>query len=277
MNDPREAGKSGFVNLDATPSAMPFIEYLRGVRAVDSIAAYKKRAAELLDVGPGVSVLDVGCGTGEDLIDILKLQPHVGRLVGVDNSRQMLASAKETLESNGLNPYRIDLEYADAHSLRFSDNTFGRVRTDRTLQHLKSPSTAIGEMTRVARPGGKILIIDTDWNSLQIDGLGDSANEAIRKAYHEIIQNPDMGTGIRELLVGWPVEQVKEEIFPINLKNKDAIETALWLTESLRKASQARFVDVDAIIDADDKFRDEQTQATGSFNIHLVTAVKTNS
>lgn len=270
-----DPGRSGFTNVDNTQNPGSYVAYLRELREIDSIKKYKKRAVSLLDTRPGDHVLDVGCGTGEDLLDIFRAQHAGGGLFGVDNSQTMLDIATEVIGLAGIHPTRITLEHGDAHALRFGDNTFDRVRTDRTLQHVKSPSTAIGEMIRVIKQGGRILIIEPDWKSLAVSGLGDKADETIREAFVEIIKNPHIGTDIKEYLVGWPVTAVEEEIFQVNLKDKQEIQKVLWLTSSLTRAAQSRFMDKGKLEEVGRQVEETPNgELSGSFDLHLVRATK---
>ena len=52
------------------------------------------------------------------------------------------------------------------------------MRSERTLQWLADPATAVAEMVRVVRPGGRVSLIDTDWSTFAID-VGDDALSAL--------------------------------------------------------------------------------------------------
>jgi ubiquinone/menaquinone biosynthesis C-methylase UbiE len=59
----------------------------------------------------------------------------------------------------------------DITALDFPDGYFDGVRCERVLQHVPNPDTAIKELARVTRPGGRVCAIDTDWSSSAGDGF----------------------------------------------------------------------------------------------------------
>ena len=102
----------------------------------------------LLNGGRG---LDVGCGTG---VLMEALRPH-GEVTGVDASEGMLA----VLRRHG----RGHAEQASVDALPFEDNRFDLVYSVAVFHHLIEPSivaAALREMTRVAKPGGRIVVWD---------------------------------------------------------------------------------------------------------------------
>ena len=57
----------------------------------------------------------------------------------------------------------VDLVQGDAGALPFDAGEFDACRADRTLQHLASPEAALGEMVRVTRPGGRVVVTESRW------------------------------------------------------------------------------------------------------------------
>ena len=136
---------------------------LGAVRWTDTMAswplvqAYKRRARELLaaESTDRTRVLDVGCGTGEDI------RALPGRTVGLDPSAAMIG---EAARRGG------DFVRGDAHALPFADGAFDGCRADRTFQHLADPRRALAEMVRVTRPGGRVVVVDPDQETIVVDG-----------------------------------------------------------------------------------------------------------
>ncbi len=116
-----------------------------------------RELAELCRAGPDKSLLDVASGTGESACYLA--ESFGCQVTGVDRSAFMVETAKQKATGRKL---EIRLQQADAHHLPFERGTFDVVISECTTCALDKPQ-AIGEMVRVARPGGYIGISDLYW------------------------------------------------------------------------------------------------------------------
>ncbi len=157
---------SDFKDVDGTDSVQKFVQCLQLQQSLESYHQYKQKTFEQMRLSSGASVLEVGCGTGEDAIALAKLVGSQGKVTAVDRSRAMLEQAQSGTQNLGL---PIEFVLADAQQLPFTDNTFDAARVDRTLQHIADPHTAIAEMARVVRPDGWIVAMEPDWGTFVID------------------------------------------------------------------------------------------------------------
>src|SRR5436305_961907 len=97
--------------------------------------------------GAGLRALDVGCGTGHHLADLVRRGFEV---VGVDGSSPMLEEARRA------NP-GVELIEADVDALPFDDGSFDVVLCIEVLRYIADPQRCIAEVARVLRPGGTCL------------------------------------------------------------------------------------------------------------------------
>jgi ubiquinone/menaquinone biosynthesis C-methylase UbiE len=162
---------SRFRHVDEAGDTGPLTAYLDGYNALPPVAAGKARSVELLRVGEGDAVLDVGCGTGEETRALRALVGPGGRAVGVDSSERLLAEARRRAAAAEMRP---EFVAADAGALPFGADEFDACRCDRTLQHLEAPAGALAEMMRVVRPGGRVVVTETG-NALVGDPTVDAA------------------------------------------------------------------------------------------------------
>jgi ubiquinone/menaquinone biosynthesis C-methylase UbiE len=131
----------------------------RFARTADLVAARQDaRAAELEEqvlafVQPRGNERALDSGTGAGAL-ALALAPHVAEVVGVDVEPELLARARERAPANAT------FEEADATRLPFPDASFDLAGTLRTLHHVHRPEVAVAELVRVARHGGRVLVID---------------------------------------------------------------------------------------------------------------------
>jgi demethylmenaquinone methyltransferase/2-methoxy-6-polyprenyl-1,4-benzoquinol methylase len=129
---------------------------------------WKRRLVRLARVRPGEQALDVCCGTGDIAFALAQRGVSV---VGLDFSEPMLAVAKArrqpamgrewgrpvTSPGDTLNPRFLK---GDALHIPFSDGTFDIVTVGYGLRNLADWETGLREMQRVARPGGRLLVLD---------------------------------------------------------------------------------------------------------------------
>jgi ubiquinone/menaquinone biosynthesis C-methylase UbiE len=106
-------------------------------------------------------VLEVAVGTGKNL----RYYPEGSRMIAVDVSREMLNVARKRAAKLSIN---ISFVLADAESLPFRDKSFDTVVSSLSTCTFPNPVAALGEMARVCRTAGKILLLehgrsDRDW------------------------------------------------------------------------------------------------------------------
>lgn len=117
--------------------------------------AWKRRVVELASVGPGRSALDVCCGTG-DITELLAARG--ARATGLDFTAEMLDVARERLRNR--HELKCDYVRGDAMALPFADGEFDAVTVGYGLRNLSDWKLGLREMRRVARPGGRLVVID---------------------------------------------------------------------------------------------------------------------
>lgn len=141
-------------------------EYLR--LAAELAQQDKQRTYAAMRVQPGFHVLDVGCGPGFDTVALARLVGEVGSVVGVDHDPAMVAEADQRAADAGVAGWTQHLN-ADAAALPLEADRFDACRSERLFQHLPDPAAALAEMIRVTRPGGWVVVLETDYATLSIE------------------------------------------------------------------------------------------------------------
>jgi demethylmenaquinone methyltransferase/2-methoxy-6-polyprenyl-1,4-benzoquinol methylase len=118
---------------------------------------WKRRLVRLAQITPGARALDVCCGTG----DIALLLAQAGaEVTGLDFSEPMLEVARGKIQNSKLETRNPRFVRGDAQQLPFGDTTFDIVAVGYGLRNLVSWETGLQEMVRVAKPGGRLLVLD---------------------------------------------------------------------------------------------------------------------
>lgn len=266
---------TSFSNVDSgSIEASWYVEYLQRVNEAVGIRRYKQKILELLDPQPGEHILDIGCGIGAGLRAIYDHIPTVKSLVGIDNSRTMITQAAALTPQDLLIGKTIMFQQDDAHNLSFENEKFDASYSDRTFQHLTRPHQAFREMVRVTKSGGRVIIADTDWDTLRLKGVSPETEEEIRSAYFNIIANPCMGGMLKQLFTENGLKDIEVLQTPIELLDLQTIKDVLALEKSLNLARENGLfskTDVDRCLE---EVQEAQEVVKASLAIFIVKGVK---
>lgn len=120
----------------------------------------RRAGVNALDLQPGESVLELGFGTGNEVIDLAALVGPKGEVAGIDISTGMLAVAQRKLTQTPP-AARVELRVADARQLPFADGRFDAVYTSFTLELFADEEipAVLAEIKRVLKPGGRLSVV----------------------------------------------------------------------------------------------------------------------
>ena len=107
--------------------------------------------------------LDVGCGAGHMVCELAAEVGPTGHITGIDASPDAVAACVARAAREGL-AQRIDIRQCDAAVLEFPDAHFDFVTGSQSYCYVPDTAGAMREAARVLRKGGRLLILDTDWD-----------------------------------------------------------------------------------------------------------------
>jgi demethylmenaquinone methyltransferase / 2-methoxy-6-polyprenyl-1,4-benzoquinol methylase len=119
---------------------------------------WRRRAVNCLSPHPGGKYLDVGCGTGDVSIEVLRQAPG-SKVAGIDRSEKMLEVGRVKLGQAGLEN-SISLDIGDVLNLAYSDNYFDGAITSFCIRNVTDRRRGMEEILRVIRPGGLFVILE---------------------------------------------------------------------------------------------------------------------
>jgi ubiquinone/menaquinone biosynthesis C-methylase UbiE len=176
-------------------------DWLAALADISAVTSYKALSYDLLDLKPGQTLADVGCGIGDDARALVERVSPGGEVIGLDASESMIERAIAAGVTPGLR-----FAVADAAALPLDDGSCDAVRADRMLQHVEDPLQVLREMRRVLKPGGRLVVVEPDWKTMALypgssaGGDDDRAAQVIFDWQVAHTRHPLIGRRLRALL-----------------------------------------------------------------------------
>jgi demethylmenaquinone methyltransferase/2-methoxy-6-polyprenyl-1,4-benzoquinol methylase len=166
-----------------------------------------------IEAGPGDTVLDVASGTAAVAIELARR--HGCKVVGVDQSREMLAEGRRRVAAAGLTE-RIELREARAEELPFEDAAFDGLTFTYLLRYVEDPAATMRELARVVRTGGRVAMLEFAvpsralprgaWEAYTRLGLP-VAGRAVSAGWADV--GAFLGPSIREFWARYPADRLR--------------------------------------------------------------------
>jgi SAM-dependent methyltransferase len=187
-------------------------------------------------IRPGMSVLDVGCGTGVMLHSLANIVGPAGKVTGVDYSTAMVEEARR--RAAGL---RLALEFrqGDVHHLEFPSDTFDWSMAALLLQHVPEPLPPLREMARVTKSGGKILIAEQDWDTFIIDASDRDVTRRITRHFCDMLPNGWIGRQLPAAMHDAGLADIQVNAMQLNLSPEEWGDPAMGFRDIAAQAQQA--------------------------------------
>jgi SAM-dependent methyltransferase len=157
---------------------------IEAMYSTPDVVAQRNWTRKALALRPGEAVLDIGSGPGFLAAEMADEVGPSGRISGIDISKTMVATARERLAKSGL-ATPVEFQVGDATKLAFPNATFDAVVSTQVYEFVTDLFVAFAEANRVLRPGGRFLVVDTDWDSIVWHGADPTLTARILKAWEE--------------------------------------------------------------------------------------------
>jgi ubiquinone/menaquinone biosynthesis C-methylase UbiE len=164
MTEPKDTVSSGGGTEPAATAVYALgsnpAESARLRRQSDELRPYSAELLDRVDLRPGQSAVDLGCGP-RGIIELLseRVSPG-GRVVGVEADPVHVAMARRLADERGLRD--VEIVAADARHTGLPEGSFDLVHSRTLLVTIPEPATVVAEMVRLARPGGRVASLEPD-------------------------------------------------------------------------------------------------------------------
>jgi arsenite methyltransferase len=166
-----------------------------------------------LALRPGEAVLDIGSGPGLLACEMATDVGPDGSVHGIDPSESMLAVGRRRERLTGSAP--VTLAAGEACALAFSDDSFDAAVATQVYEYVADMRVALGEAYRVLRPGGRLLVLDTDWDSIVWHSSDRGRMQRILTAWEEHLVDPHLPRRLTGLLEQAGFTVTKREAIPL--------------------------------------------------------------
>ncbi len=198
---------SAFSHVDAAAQADALVEFLDRTAAAH-FGAINRRSFELLRLDESADVLDVGCGTGDDVRAMRRQIGPRGCVTGIDPSRHMIQQAVARDRGSALASRFL---IGDVRDLAFPDRSFDACRISRVLLHVDDPESALREVARVTRRGGRIVAIEPDFDTLALAHPDQETARAVLRAFCDSFAHGTAGRWLSVWLRRLGMEEIRCE------------------------------------------------------------------
>jgi len=162
------------------------------------VVEQRRAIIEMLDLRAGADVLDIGSGPGFLADEMAAAVGPDGSVHGIDPSENMLRLAAGRLPRAGA--ALVEFGPGDANVLPFADGSFDTVTSTQVYEYVADLPGALAEAYRVLRPGGRLLVLDTDWDSIVWHSSNPVRMHRVLEVWDEHLADPHLPQRLTGLL-----------------------------------------------------------------------------
>jgi arsenite methyltransferase len=186
---------------------------VEAVYTTADVVAQRQTVLDILAPRPGEHVLDVGSGPGFLATQLAAAVGAEGSVCGIDPSESMLAIAAKRESVAG--SARVELRQASAEQLPYPDGCFDVVVSTQVLEYSNEVPAAAAEIFRVLRPGGRVLILDTDWDSIVWHSSDRRRMEHVLTVWEQHLADPHLPRTLAGTLRDAGFETARPQVLPL--------------------------------------------------------------
>lgn len=172
-----------------------------------AITERRRLIKEKLNLQPNETVLSIGCGPGFEPAELADDVSEEGFVVGIDRNKAMLALAQRRCAELS----QVTLGQADAVALPVGNQMVNAALSVQVYEYVDNVESAIHELSRVLRPGGRAVVYATDWDSVVWRSSDRERMERVLEAWKGHCSRPQLGSHLAPFLrdAGFSIDHVE--------------------------------------------------------------------
>ncbi|MEJ2862121.1 methyltransferase domain-containing protein [Actinomycetospora flava] len=181
------------------------------VYATPDVVRQREQVLELLQPAVGEEILDVGSGPGFLLRSIAEAVGPAGSARGLEPSAAMNAMAQARCADVAW----VGLDEGNAEALPYSAASFDAVVSTQVYEYVADVLGALVEVRRVLRPGGRVVVLDTDWDSVVWHATDRERHRRVMAAWEEHLVDARLPRTLPGLLERAGFRVVERRLIPV--------------------------------------------------------------
>ena len=244
------------------------ITYLQNtVRLLKSLKDHSYTFFQDIDSG---SVIDLGCGAGNDVIELSKMLGEQVKVIGVDHDPVMLEQGRTQSQALAVNTEFI---LSEAFPLPFQNDAIAGLRSERLIQHLQHPEKVFADIHRILADGAPLVIIETDWHSLSFYTEFVDTGKKINAYLTDVkVNNGFAARRITSYLQSLDFKDIQFEIHPFIVNSLEEANEYFWIDRIVKEAAELGYISEAERKDFYEALQSSDEKSYFSCSINLVIA-----
>ena len=201
----------------------------RALAQCHDLVVRRTRVLEALQLRRGVLVLDIGCGGGFYMSEVARCVGSTGQVCGIDVSADQIAAA----QSHCADLTWVSCRVADALSLPYDDGAFDVVYGVQVFEYVTPLDAALYDVRRVLRPGGRCVILATDWSTAVWHSSHPDRMQRVLMAWAAHSPTPDLPSILGVQLRQAGLEPLRQTPMPILNRSAHEHSFSHWIAQMI--------------------------------------------
>jgi len=189
----------------------------RAAKAVEAmyqtpdVVMQRSHVMAAMGLRPGMHALDIGVGPGLLAYDMAKAVTETGHVTGIDMSRPMVAMAQARCADMDW----CTFEHGEAEQIPMRNDSVDVAVSTQVYEYVVDMGAALHEAKRVLKPGGRLVVLDTDWDSIVWHSSNRERMERVLKSWDAHLADPHLPRKLPHMLHDVGLTLTRCELIPM--------------------------------------------------------------
>jgi ubiquinone/menaquinone biosynthesis C-methylase UbiE len=210
------------------------------------VVAQRTKFREVLAARPGETGIDVGCGLAHLALELAQDVAPGGRIIALDSSEHMVGEAAARVAAAGLAD-AVAVRQGDATALDLADASVDFVVAAQVYSYVPAVERAVAEAARVLRPGGRLAVLETDWDLCTYESADPLLTRRVLDARARHFAHPHLPRQLHRLMHAAGLTLSRCEVVPLIETRYDPESFGAGMLPVARSAALKSGIDAAAV------------------------------